>query len=163
MGVNSLSKTVTRQRRDCDLNPDPSATESSTLTTRLSSHPKANKPLNMLINLSFSIDPLSSIYAFQKLSPFRIRQSSCASRESRQSLTPNPIHCPSMPTPTLPLGVCRVVPQMLWLGPSQYFCYVHVYACEAKKPCIRWGRGSKFLARRSTFEVSVPLKKHCKA
>ena len=39
MGVNSLPKTVTRQRRDCDLNPGPSAPESSTLTTRLSSHP----------------------------------------------------------------------------------------------------------------------------
>jgi len=31
MGVNSLPKTVTRQRRDCDLNPGPSAPESSTL------------------------------------------------------------------------------------------------------------------------------------
>jgi len=41
MGVNSLPKTVrsTWQRRDCDLNPGPSAPESSTLTTRLSSHP----------------------------------------------------------------------------------------------------------------------------
>ena len=39
MGVNSLHKTVTRQRRGCDLNPGPSAPESSTLTTRLSSHP----------------------------------------------------------------------------------------------------------------------------
>ena len=38
MGVNSLPKTVTRQRRDCDLNPGPSAPESSTLTTRLPSH-----------------------------------------------------------------------------------------------------------------------------
>jgi len=37
MGVNSLPKTVTRQRRDCDLNPDTSAPESSTLTTRLPS------------------------------------------------------------------------------------------------------------------------------
>jgi len=37
--VNSLPKTVTRQRRDCDLNPGPSAPESSTLTTRLPSHP----------------------------------------------------------------------------------------------------------------------------
>jgi len=37
MGVNSLLKTVTRQRRDCDLNPGPSAPESSTLTTRLPS------------------------------------------------------------------------------------------------------------------------------
>ena len=39
MGVNSLPKTVTRQRRDCYLNPGPSAPESSTLTTRLPSHP----------------------------------------------------------------------------------------------------------------------------
>ena len=39
MGVNSLPKTVTRQRRDCDLNTGPSAPESSTLTTRLPSHP----------------------------------------------------------------------------------------------------------------------------
>jgi len=37
--VNSLPKTVTRQRRDCDLNPGPSAPESSTLTTRLPSYP----------------------------------------------------------------------------------------------------------------------------
>ena len=36
--MNSLPKTVTRQRRDCDLNPGPSAPESSTLTTRLPSH-----------------------------------------------------------------------------------------------------------------------------
>jgi len=39
MGVNSLPETVTRQRRDCDLNPGPSAPESSTLTNRLPSHP----------------------------------------------------------------------------------------------------------------------------
>ena len=42
MGVNSLPKTVTRQRRDCDLNPGPSAHESSTLTTRLPSHLHTN-------------------------------------------------------------------------------------------------------------------------
>jgi len=41
MGVNSLPKTVTRQRRGCDLNPGPSAPESSMLTTRLPSHPPA--------------------------------------------------------------------------------------------------------------------------
>ena len=40
MGVNSLPKTVTRQRRDCDLNPGPSAPEFSTLTTRLPNHPE---------------------------------------------------------------------------------------------------------------------------
>jgi len=38
MGVNSLPKTVTRQRRGCDLNRGPSAPESSTLTTWLPSH-----------------------------------------------------------------------------------------------------------------------------
>jgi len=38
MGVNSLPKIVTRQRRDCDLNQGPSVPESSTLTTRLPSH-----------------------------------------------------------------------------------------------------------------------------
>jgi len=38
MGVNSLPKTVIRQRRDCDLNPGPSARESSSPTTRLTSH-----------------------------------------------------------------------------------------------------------------------------
>ena len=35
MGVNSLPKTVTRQRRNCDLNLGPSAPESSMLTGRL--------------------------------------------------------------------------------------------------------------------------------
>jgi len=39
MGVNTLPKTVIRLRRDCDLNPGLSAPESSTLTTRLPSHP----------------------------------------------------------------------------------------------------------------------------
>jgi len=38
MGVNSLPKTVTRQRRDCDLNPGPPVPE-STLTTQLPSRP----------------------------------------------------------------------------------------------------------------------------
>jgi len=36
MGVNSLPKTVTRQHHDCDLNPGPSAPESSTITTQSS-------------------------------------------------------------------------------------------------------------------------------
>jgi len=35
MGVNSLPKTVTQQRRSCDLNPGLTAPESSMLTTRL--------------------------------------------------------------------------------------------------------------------------------
>ena len=40
MGVNSLPKTVTRQHRGCNLNPSPSAPESSRLTTWLPSHPR---------------------------------------------------------------------------------------------------------------------------
>ena len=39
MGVNGLPKTVTRQRRDCDLNPGRTAAEYSTLTTRLFQSP----------------------------------------------------------------------------------------------------------------------------
>ena len=54
MGVNSLPKTVTRQRRDCDLNPGPSAPESSTLTTRLSSQP--DLLLQMYISVSAFVD-----------------------------------------------------------------------------------------------------------
>jgi len=49
MGVNSLPKTVTRQCRCGDLNPGPSAPKSSTLTTRLPSHPIA--PLDQFKNL----------------------------------------------------------------------------------------------------------------
>jgi len=46
MDVNSLPKTVTRQRRDCDFNPDPkvSAPESSTRLSNLSNH-LATEPL----------------------------------------------------------------------------------------------------------------------
>ena len=40
MGVNSLPKTVTRQRRGCDLNPGPSVPDSSMLITQLPSHPR---------------------------------------------------------------------------------------------------------------------------
>ena len=36
--MNSLPKTVTQKCRGCNMNPGPSATESSTLTTRLPSH-----------------------------------------------------------------------------------------------------------------------------
>ena len=36
MGVNSLPKTVTRQCRGCDLNPSPTAPESSTLPSHVS-------------------------------------------------------------------------------------------------------------------------------
>jgi len=47
MGVNSLPKTVTRQRRGCDWNPGPTAPESTTLTTRLPSH----HPINIYMKI----------------------------------------------------------------------------------------------------------------
>ena len=51
MGVNSLSKTVT-----CDLNPGPSAPETSTLITRLPSHPIACRlPINKLHRAAVSV------------------------------------------------------------------------------------------------------------
>ena len=46
MGVNSLPKTVTQQRRGCDLYPGPSEPESSTLTTRLPSHAAGSRSTN---------------------------------------------------------------------------------------------------------------------
>jgi len=56
MSVSSLPKTVTRQRRGCDLNPGPSVPESSTLTTRLPSHP------GMVNWLSTSCHNISDVY-----------------------------------------------------------------------------------------------------
>ena len=55
MDVNSLPKTVTRQRRDCDLNPGPSAPESSTLTTQPPSRPN-RKYLHNIIELTSEED-----------------------------------------------------------------------------------------------------------
>jgi len=49
MGVNSLPKTVTRQRRGCDLNPGPTAPEPSTLTTRIPSHPSMKDVHKILV------------------------------------------------------------------------------------------------------------------
>jgi len=60
MGVNSLPKTVTRQRRDCDLNPGPSAPESSTLTTRLSNHPRITGKI-LFSKVTLACDPAAEL------------------------------------------------------------------------------------------------------
>ena len=52
MGVNSLPKTVTGQRRGCDLNTSPSAPESSALATRLPSHPNVNVTDHYLMTMT---------------------------------------------------------------------------------------------------------------
>jgi len=55
MGVNSLPKTVTRQRHSCDLNPGPSVPESSTLTTRLASMRQDLRNNTMSVHLSVGL------------------------------------------------------------------------------------------------------------
>ena len=72
LGVNSLPKTVTRQRHDCDLNPGPSAPESSTLTTRLPSHLKI---VDRLIekSLQFTVLPIErklDVFLKQDMPPY---------------------------------------------------------------------------------------------
>ena len=47
MGVNSLPKTVTRQRRDCDLNPGSSALESSKHASRSVANYRATPVINI--------------------------------------------------------------------------------------------------------------------
>jgi len=58
MGVNSLPKTVTRQRHDCNLNPGPSAPESSTLTTRLPNLTSPVRNIKLRYDLSVRLKPL---------------------------------------------------------------------------------------------------------
>ena len=51
MGVNSLPKSVTQQRRSCDLNPGLFAPESSTLTTRLPIYPGLWLPVVYIVDM----------------------------------------------------------------------------------------------------------------
>jgi len=68
MGVNSLPKTVTQQRCGFDLNPCPSAPESSTLTTRLRSlRPCILMAVFILLTLTLGGNSLSLNY--RPLSP----------------------------------------------------------------------------------------------
>jgi len=80
--VNSLPKTVTRQRRDCDLNPGPSAPESSMLTTWLRSHQdKTSLHLNETRNEGgFGCNVMSWTMCKQ------------SAPHSRQITTPTPCH-----------------------------------------------------------------------
>ena len=53
--VLTLPKTVTRQYRSCDLNPGPTAPESSTLATRLPSHHKTVAAVWSSVRMSFVV------------------------------------------------------------------------------------------------------------
>jgi len=69
--VNSLPKTVIRQRRDCDFNPGPSAPQSSTLTTGLPSRP---------IGRHTTTNPFMSAREVQLIPSNSLRQTVHASR-----------------------------------------------------------------------------------
>jgi len=71
MGANSLPMTVTRQRRDCDLNPGSTAPKSSTLTTRLPSHPTRWVEHSNLRFEYIRLDSLCESIRFVKKSAFR--------------------------------------------------------------------------------------------
>jgi len=73
MGVNSLPKTVTRERPDCDLNPGPSAPKSSTLTTRPPSHLTNNGGINSFVFVNILVMPLTQETYF----PDILRQDKC--------------------------------------------------------------------------------------
>ena len=56
--MNSLPPIVTRQRHDCDLNPGPSAPESSTLTTRYPHTILYNRPGDVSAKIARSHYPI---------------------------------------------------------------------------------------------------------
>jgi len=84
--VNSLPKTVTRQRRGCYLNAGPSAPESSMLTTRL--------PATLKVDLSKLLD---HDHLLKRCSPEWSQLSS--SDISRQSSSPSQRHADSTQRP----------------------------------------------------------------
>jgi len=92
--VNSLPKTVTRQRRDCDLNPGPSVPESSTLTTRLRATPstvvRLNKNQKYTSNKYYSRDGLTWWKSWR--SPTMLLVSVTASSYTVRSPTGSVIH-----------------------------------------------------------------------
>jgi len=95
MGVNSLPKTVTRQRRGCDLNPGRSAPESSTLTVRLPSH------LFLHVYDTYTIFRMT-------LTMWTIVTACCRCFKS------NACRCP----PKLPLSVAEIRPYPIQCGPT---------------------------------------------
>ena len=112
MGVNSLPKTVTRQRRDCDLNPGPTAPESSTLTTRL-----ASRPFNSLFSRTMWVS------RYQKVEPVWIamRQEMVGFSDAVASAGPraNNLHIAPDRQPHQHLINSMFTGQMLFLTPNQ--------------------------------------------
>ena len=81
--MNSLPKTVTRQRRGCDLNPGPSAPESSTITTRVpgeGANVFSNVATDRLLNAHPMRDRFSVRNSMRQNSIFRRRESRMPAR-----------------------------------------------------------------------------------
>ena len=99
MGVNSLPKTVTRQRHDCDLNPGPSAPESSTLTTRLPSHPiTQQQPANHVTATNWRRDVVvSGVRRMNKLDQRQARELTCYMRSYSVTCHPAEVTFPLLP------------------------------------------------------------------
>ena len=85
MGVNRLPKTVTRHRRGCDLNPGPSAPESSTLTTRLPIQPGSGYcfVMNLIVVQGFFFLGGEGQYAVMQIACHRF---GCALKEEEEEL-----------------------------------------------------------------------------
>ena len=85
--MSSLPKTVTRQSRDCDLNQGPSAPESSTLTTRLPSHPVGRAiqipQLQLPLVVNTRLVKNEKLYHLVSLITRRVRSKGCGSNSGR--------------------------------------------------------------------------------
>ena len=154
MGVNSLPKTVTRQRRSCDLNPGPSAPKSSVLTTQLPSHTHThththpfNGPFPGLPRWAgtIKVKPVWILLKQETVSGSGISWAICKSAPcSRQITMPVPHHsvflqagCPSCRQLTASKHCCRYQTYESWRSlviilslrylHHQYFTYL---ACE---------------------------------
>ena len=128
MGVNSLPKTVTRQRRDCDLNPGLSAPESSTLTTRLPSHRQNTNTANWT---GFCTNPTCNAYLQTRC----ISWHSCASAFQCAALQrEKPL--PGMSFQLLPHGNSAETPSRTYthlFTSSAHTCQrmQHSYSCQS--------------------------------
>ena len=118
MSVNSLPKTVARQRRGGDLNPGPSAPESSTLTTQLPRHPN-RRYLTKLSQTVSRLCPSDAATYFRTWSRRVWGQwaGSCGSVLGRSSVDPSWPGCvpAAMPTAT-PRDSCS------WTGSTANCC-----------------------------------------
>jgi len=84
--VISSPKTFTWQRRDCDLNPGPSAPESSMLTTQLPSHPRLSS--KFAIKLYLKIPPCLGRAATLPVEMSMFKKSPCSRSTGKCSEMP---------------------------------------------------------------------------